>query len=104
MSTPTKVQLLYFEDCPNWRATADALASLMSEIAFEVELLEVKTVEEAEAVAFRGSPTVLIDGIDPFGSLETPVGLSCRLYLGPRGLGGAPTMEQLRDALVVAAK
>ncbi|HUV57954.1 MAG TPA: thioredoxin family protein [Acidimicrobiales bacterium] len=104
MSTSPKVQLLYFKDCPNWRATADALASLMSETAFELELLEVKTDEEAEAVAFRGSPTVLIDGIDPFGSPDAPIGLSCRLYHGPRGLGGAPTTEQLRDALVIAAK
>lgn len=104
MSTSPKVQLLYFEDCPNWRATADALASLMSETAFELELLEVKTDEEAEAFAFRGSPTVLIDGIDPFGSSGSPIGLSCRLYVGPRGLIGAPTTEQLREALAVAAK
>jgi len=104
VSTSPKVQLLYFKDCPNWRATAETLASLMSETAFELELLEVKTDEEAQAVAFRGSPTVLIDGTDPFASPGAPIGLSCRLYQGPQGLGGAPTTEQLRDALAAAAK
>ncbi len=38
----------------------------------------VSTPEEAEAAQFRGSPTVLVDGRDPFSDPEAPVGLAIR--------------------------
>ena len=40
----------------------------------------VDTVEEAERVGFLGSPTILIDGTDPFDAPGATPGLSCRLY------------------------
>ncbi len=57
------------------------------------------TPEEAEAAQFRGSPTVLVNGRDPFLDHERPVGLSCRVYRTPDGLSGSPTVEQLVEAL-----
>ena len=49
--------------------------------------------------AHRGSPTVLVDGVDPFGDDAGAVGLSCRLYRTDAGLVGAPTVDQLVSAL-----
>ena len=93
------VTLLYFDGCPNWQTTDRRLASLADELGFDLDRRTVDTPEDAERLGFRGSPTVLVDGRDPFASGDEPVGLSCRVYQTPDGLAGAPTVEQLREAL-----
>jgi hypothetical protein len=55
--------------------------------------------EQAERLEFRGSPTVLVDGRDPFAEGDEPVGLSCWVYPTADGYRGAPTRAQLREAL-----
>ena len=59
----------------------------------------VDTPDAAERMRFRGSPTILVEGLDPFASGDEPVGLSCRVYETPDGPAGAPTVAQLRDVL-----
>jgi len=97
--------LLYFDGCPNWEVAQarlrDALVAVG--IAELVELVEVTTEEQAEQLAFHGSPTVMVDGRDLFAQPDAGVGLACRVYSTPEGLGGAPTMEQLVDALARVA-
>jgi hypothetical protein len=85
-----KVELLWFPGCPNWQETDQRLreALALSGTDAEVALVEVSTPEDAERLRFRGSPTV---------------GLSCRVFGTPDGLRGAPTVEQLVDALRGAA-
>lgn len=94
------VTLLYFEDCPNW-LEADrhlrALAAEHPEMVVERRLVE--TVEDAEATGFHGSPSVLVDGVDPFADVDAPVGLSCRVYRTDAGTAGSPTLDQLRDVI-----
>ncbi len=51
----------------------------------------------------RSSPTVLIDGVDPFADPDAPVGLSCRVYRTAGGVEGSPTLEQLRLAVTAAS-
>lgn len=65
----------------------------------EIGLQPVQTTEEADELDFRGSPTVLIEGVDPFGDPETPTGLSCRVYKTGKGVEGAPAVGQLVAAL-----
>jgi hypothetical protein len=64
-----------------------------------VEHRLVSTPEEAQAAGFRGSPTVLVNGQDPFADPDAPVGLSCRVFRTEAGLAGAPTVEQLLAVL-----
>ena len=64
-----------------------------------VERVEVTSPEDAERLSFRGSPTVLVDGLDPFADPSAPVGLSCRVSATPEGLRGSPTVEQLVQVL-----
>lgn len=97
--TDVKVELLYFDDCPNWRVADEHLHQLATDHELDIVYRLVTTPEDAEALAFRGSPTVLIDGIDPFATGDEPVGLSCRIYQTPAGPAGAPTLEQLHDAI-----
>lgn len=96
-----KVELLWFPGCPNWEET-DArlrLAVPLAGVDADVVLVEVTTHEDAQRLRFRGSPTVLVDGGDPFASDSDPVGLSCRVFRTPDGLRGAPTVDQLVEVL-----
>lgn len=93
------ITLLYFDSCPNWKQTDRDLAALADEFDLTLSHQTVDTIEEAAAWRFRGSPTVLVDGVDPFARPEDPVGLSCRIYSTPDGLAGAPTTDMLRAAL-----
>lgn len=99
------VRLLYFDDCPNWRLAEARLTEALAAIgagapAVTYEL--VSTPEQAERAGFRGSPTILLDGRDPFAAPDDPVGLSCRIYRSPAGVEHAPTVEQLRSVLANA--
>lgn len=64
----------------------------------------IDTDDAATAVSFRGSPTVHVDGVDPFADPSAPVGLSCRLYPTPVGYAGSPTLDQLRAAVQCARR
>ena len=51
-----------------------------------------------------GSPTLLVDGLDPFGDEQgCECGVSCRLYRDENGqITPAPSVGQIRDALALA--
>ena len=90
--------LRFFEGCPSWRIALERLRDL----GVEPELERVTTVEDAERLRFAGSPTILLDGRDPFAPEHANYGLTCRLFETPEGLAGSPTVEQLRRALRVS--
>jgi Alkylmercury lyase len=51
----------------------------------------------------HGSPTLLIDGVDPFAEAGQAPSMSCRLYRDENGqLSGAPSIGQLRQAIEAA--
>lgn len=93
-----QVTLLYFDGCPNWQTTYRQLETLADEARVRTGR-QVTTPEDADRLTFRGSPTVLVDGDDPFATGSEPVGLACRVYVTDAGLAGAPTEQQLREAL-----
>ena len=101
-----KVQLLHIDDCPNTadaeartRAALDALG--YADVA--VESVTIRSEAEAASIQFGGSPTILVDGSDLFPT--TPVrSLACRVYLTEAGFAGAPTKEQLEEALRSASR
>ena len=97
-----RVTLRYFDGCPHWRLVYDRLRQVLREEGLpdvEPVLEKVETPEDAERLRFVGSPTILIEGRDPFGDAEAAFGLSCRVYTTPDGLAGSPTPDQLRAAL-----
>ncbi len=65
-------------------------------------LERVETPEDAERLRFVGSPTILLDGRDPFAGATVAFGLTSHVYQTPEGLAGSPTPEQLRAALRAA--
>lgn len=67
----------------------------------EVELREVASQEEAEALRFPGSPTIRVDGedVDPRGAASRPA-LNCRIYhLSDGRVSPVPSREMLEAAL-----
>jgi hypothetical protein len=99
------VQLLHFTACPHWRTVHARLTEALTRAGLPgqpVELVEVGNDEDAEALLFPGSPTVRLDGNDPFPHADGAHGLTCRVYRTPDGLAGSPTVEQLTEALVAA--
>jgi hypothetical protein len=100
-----KIRLRYFEGCPHWQTAHDRVReALRAEGMADVEpvLERVETAEDAERLQFIGSPTILVDGRDPFVGAEAAFGLTCRVYQTPQGLAGSPTADQLRAALRAA--
>ena len=96
------VTLQYFDGCPNWKLTDQRLQAVLGpESTIQYRLVESQ--EDAEQLGFTGSPTVLVDGVDPFAIAGALVGLACRVYLTAAGREGAPSIEQLREAMGVAS-
>ena len=96
-----QITIQHFNGCPHWLATTERLSRAVEDtgVDADVRLQLVNTPEAATAHHFRGSPTVLIDGVDPFADPDAPVGLSCRVYVTPEGMAGSPTVEQLTEAI-----
>lgn len=97
-----RIELHYFEGCPSWQVADDRLREALAAAGHAdvtVERVLVATPEQAEELGFCGSPTVLLDGVDPFAVPGAAVGFSCRLYRTPSGLGGSPSVEQLVEVL-----
>ncbi|WP_235927882.1 thioredoxin family protein [Goekera deserti] len=96
------MELLFFDGCPHWRLADQRLREALVQAGrdeVQVEYRQVTTPEQAERAGFRGSPTVLVDGQDPFADRSAPVGLSCRVFRTEAGLAGSPTVEQLLAVL-----
>jgi hypothetical protein len=93
-----RLEVLHVLDCPN-------LPPLLQHLAEATDLPVATRLIDSEADAARfgmaGSPTLLIDGADPFASPgQSAYGLSCRLYRdAPGQIVPAPTVNQLRDAI-----
>ena len=101
-----RVQLLYFDGCPHWTLMEERLKEALSlaGIPRMIEYHHVETPEEAEEFRFAGSPSILLDGRDPFAASSSGFGLACRVYSTPEGDAGAPTVEQLATAIGGAAQ
>ena len=97
-----KIQILYFSGCPGVEETVGAVERVVSEGGHPADVQAVE-VTSADHPGFSGSPTVLIDGEDPFPSRQGEA-LSCRLYATPEGPRNSPTGAMLRAAIGGAAR
>lgn len=100
-----EIEVLTVPDCPN-RATAiarvrEALRAIGEASAAITELV-VDHPDRARETGMHGSPTILLDGRDPFASSSADTSVSCRLYRSDAGLEGAPSVEDLITAIAEA--
>lgn len=98
-----KIEFFYWEECPSHERALAILRGVMDEekIQAPIEIIEVKTEEEAQQYTFYGSPTIRVNGVDiapPPEEFAHPC-LTCRAYLRADGrISPLPPRE-----LIVAA-
>lgn len=97
-----EITMLHVPDCPNLVLARRNLAAALARTAVDAAVREhvVASAEEAEHLGMNGSPTILIDGCDPFPG-DAPASLACRRYPGDAGLGGAPSVDMLVGRLQI---
>lgn len=95
-----RLTILHVPDCPNVATLQDRVKQASDGDAVEFTLRVVDNEELAAELGMAGSPTLLVDGVDPFAEPGRSVGVSCRLYRDETGhLSGAPSLAQLRRVL-----
>ncbi|MBD3942904.1 thioredoxin family protein [Microbacterium sp. NEAU-LLC] len=97
-----QIEVLHIAGCPTWveasRRVREALTLsgiYHAKMAFRL----VASPADAARLPFAGSPTILVDGADLFPGSPRTSQLACRVYLTPQGLAGAPTTEQIIEAV-----
>jgi hypothetical protein len=98
------VELLYFDDCPNYETLLPHLRALLHS-AGASDLVRPRRIADDDAAQrerFLGSPTVRVDGqdVEPGASERRDFGMKCRLYAAGDGLHGTPLDEWVIDALL----
>lgn len=97
------LEVLHVPDCPN---LPPLLQRLQQVTDLPVAAREIRTTAEAVAAGMAGSPTLLVNGRDPFGSAdgsECQCWVACRIYRDEQGRSvPLPSFAQLRAALAVA--
>ena len=96
-----ELTLLAVPACPNAARFEERLAAAMAgrpDVVLHRRVIA--TEQEAADAGMHGSPTLLIDGADPFAAPGQAPSLSCRLYRDESGSAdGAPSVEALRRAI-----
>jgi hypothetical protein len=100
------VELLVVPDCPNESVALSVLRSAFDGAGLagqSVRTTVLASQEQAEERGFVGSPTILINGVDPFGAAGQSLAYACRVYATPAGLSGVPPLGDVISALTVAS-
>lgn len=102
-----EVTLLYVDHCPSYHLAAERLRETIARSDLPRPTViwhPVHDERSAAAAGFAGSPTLLINGRDPFPRPASVAGLCCRLYRTEEGLSGSPSVDQLVAALCAHIK
>jgi hypothetical protein len=97
-----KIEILYLPDCPHYPAAMAELRNVLAveQISAEIREVPVSDTQMAEALRFKGSPTIRINGRDVAGESEksSNFAMSCRLYPGGKQ-PGVPPVEMIQRAV-----
>ena len=98
-----KIEVLYFDGCPNHKPAVKRVQQLLSEESVSAEVLEVDVSDAsiAQEVGFLGSPSVRVNGLDvePEARAAREYGMMCRTYSVDGRREGLPSREMLRQAI-----
>ncbi|MCX4781597.1 DF family (seleno)protein [Streptomyces sp. NBC_01264] len=89
-----RIHLLVVPDCPHHKPAAELLRRVLEDIGSSTTIATrvINDQAEAERIGFIGSPTVLINGRDPFPEPGRPAGLACRMYQTSDGPVASPAV------------
>ena len=96
-----QVEIVHVADCPGLPLARQRLTEAAAPVGRLVTIRErrIASLTHAAQLGVSGSPTILLDGVDPFTGPAAPPSLACRLYRTPTGLDRAPTVDQFVEAL-----
>ena len=96
-----ELTVLAVPDCPNAFVLQERLTGLLAgRPGVTVTRRDITELAEAARWGMHGSPTLLVDGRDPFAASGTVPAVACRLYKGENGRAeGAPAVSALRQVL-----
>ena len=96
------INILHVAHCPHLDVARAHVQEAVNTtgVRATVQEVEITTPDEAKRLGMHGSPTVLLEGRDPFATDADSGSLSCRLYAVDGALAGAPSVPQLVEALV----
>ncbi len=98
-----KIEVLYFDGCPNHKPAVERVQQLLREKGVSAEVLEVNVSDAsiAQQVGFLGSPSVRVNGLDvePETRAARDYGMMCRTYSVDGRREGLPSREILRQAM-----
>lgn len=102
-----KVELLYFNGCPNISAARKNLNDAFAKagIASQWDEIDLNDPNLQKDLKGYGSPTILVDGKDVAGIVPSGESLSCRTYYNAKGeITGAPDAEIIAKAILESVK
>jgi hypothetical protein len=96
-----RLTVLSVPGCPHVALLEDRLAEVIGRRpGVPITHRLIHSEEQAARYGMHGSPTLLVNGVDPFASPGQPTTVSCRLYPHDGGgADGAPSSDQIRDAI-----
>jgi hypothetical protein len=98
-----KIEVLYFDGCPNHKPAVERVQQLLREEGVSAEVVEVNVSDEsiARKVGFLGSPSIRVNGLDvePEARAAHECGMMCRTYVVNGRREGRPSREMLRQAI-----
>lgn len=97
-----QVLIQYVEGCPHYSEMFEMVASILDtgKSSGVLKTALVSSVDQAEELGFVGSPTLLIDGVDPFADQPSRVGLACRIYGSGKNRSGVPPKAEMEAVLL----
>ena len=104
--TRPRVEILFFDGCPNHEAARALIERVAGELDVEpeIDLVNVPDPDAASALRFLGSPTVRVNGrdVEPGAEARGDFGFSCRVYRAEHGVAGQPDPVWIRKAFAEA--
>jgi hypothetical protein len=100
--TVPEIEVLTVSGCPHRSIALDRVRGALDRVGASQVVVTERVIDDpaiAVAAGMHGSPTVLIDGLDPFAVAGTEASVSCRLYRTHDRVDGAPSVDELVVAL-----
>jgi hypothetical protein len=101
-----KVEVLYFEGCPNHTPAVIRVREILREEGISAEALEVNVSDAgiAQEIGFLGSPSIRVNGLDVELAARSArdYGMMCRTYVVDGRREGLPSREMVRQAITEA--
>ncbi|MHB1534632.1 MAG: thioredoxin domain-containing protein [Acidimicrobiales bacterium] len=99
---PRQITIQHTPGCPNAplaRQRVEAAIGQLDGAAPVVATQQIADPGDATRRGFRGSPTILFDGVDRFATSAGAPAFACRIYATESGPEGAPSVRQILEVL-----